>query len=215
MSEPVAYTPAPYFAPSGKEIDPWDVEEALRAELPVLDQQEKVDFLLYRATNFSVYEALQLINTKIQVLTVWRSTDPVFYSWERERLPQLQTRIGPMLLYLQFTRIMRLSMKVDMDLVSKAAFHGLDNLSKREFDTVRESLRRYGAGELLNFMKALKPDAVNAAEATPNVQINVGDSAIAQVQKEQALANEVIKRFTVQDVVIPAEDYTVGDIKSD
>lgn len=214
MSEPVSYTPAKYFAPSGQEIDPWDVEEALRAELPVLDQQDKLDYLLYRATNFTVYESLQLINTDIKVLKIWRSDDPVFYSWERERLPQLQSRIGPMLLYLQFTRIMRLSMKVDMDLVSRAAFKGMDALTKREYDVLRESLKRYGAGELTNFIKALKPET--AAEAqVPSVQINVGDSAIDSVVQAQAMAEEVLKRFTQRDIVIEPEDYTVGNPTTD
>lgn len=119
-----------------------------------------------------------------------------------------------MLLYLQFTRIMRLSMKVDMDLVSRAAFKGMEELTKREYDVLRESLKRYGAGELTNFIKALKPET-SAEAQVPSVQINVGDSAIDSVVQAQAMAEEVLKRFTQRDIIIEPEDYVVGNPTTD
>lgn len=212
--EPQEFVPAPYYSPSGVEIDPWNIEEAIKSQLPVLDQVEKLDYLLYRAVNFSIQESLQLINLNYNVLAAWRSTDPLFLSWEKERLPLLQSKVGPNLLWLQFTRNMRLAQKVDSDMLAKLAFRGPETLTKFEQELVKDALKRYGPGELGSFLKALNPGTTSEDPDGRGFTVNnynLGQDAIEKVLGDQALAQEVLKRFTVIDEIVEGE-VTQGDV---
>jgi len=117
------------IVPSGQaEPNPDDIEQTLKAQLPLFENPRKADYLANRACGFSIREAAALAQVKQHTLSDWRRDDPVFAEWEGQRLTYLQTGRLSIALRAKFARNMMLGMIIAGKVLQKAAFAGLANL---------------------------------------------------------------------------------------
>ncbi len=156
---------APDTVPDGVDPELADEsgEQALLSRIPRMDGGNrmatmKADYLSFRATGFPVRQALHLVGVSQATLGRWRKTDPAFADIETNKLPELQSSVGPDLVRLDFMRNMRMAIRGDFKVLFKAVHH-LDSLTDREFQYLKRIRGLYTPGDLLTVSKALAPDS--------------------------------------------------------
>jgi hypothetical protein len=108
----------PLLAPI--QINPSDTEETVMSVISATVDNKKVRYLGYRASGFSVREALQLCDGMHEkTLSRWRANDPVFAEQERN-LPELRKTLSAEFVHLEFMRNYRLILQNDYNIVQKS-----------------------------------------------------------------------------------------------
>lgn len=145
-------------------------EDILFSRIALFDNPRKSDYLGYRACSFSIREACRLTPISEAQVRKWRAEDPEFARFE-SNIPELQKTIGADLLRGDFARNVKLFLKVDFQVLAKAAIMGLDvatmsageavlaGLSTREFEYLKTIRKEYAPAAMLAFHKALEPEA--------------------------------------------------------
>ncbi len=198
------------------QVDPFNAEQAIAAKLPVFDNPKKGEYLLYRAMDFSIREAVILVNISEKIVRRWRVMDEAFKDWEVNRLGELQGRLAPTLLTAQFMRCMHLSLTIDSQVLSKARFNGLDTLTENEYDWAKKASDRYKAQDLLALQRSLLPmreDGTGTGDV--NLTVNVGNDAIDHDRAYQLGVKDLLEKFRVNRNVIdntwgPSDDASPG-----
>lgn len=183
-----------YNTLTAQDVDPFNPEEAVKSQLPLLDRWEKTDYLSYRACGFSVREAAAMVGIGQRVIMHWRRDDPDFRQWEGERLPELQGRIADTLLRNQFMRNMHLVFSIDHDQLKKAKFLGLKNMDEVDRDWASDAAKRYKSQDLAMLLKALEPERDISSAVTVNV--NLDGKTVEGFVAKQAAMDVLMQRFT-------------------
>ncbi len=189
------------IVPTGQaEPNPDDIEQTLRAQLPLFENPRKADYLANRSCGFSVREAAALACVKQHTISDWRREDPVFAEWEGQRLTYLQTNLLSIVQRAKFARNMMLGMIIDGKVLQKAAFAGMDKLTERQHEYLIKLARRmYDAQALL----ALERACGDGHDDSSGTNITVGKAVIivdgkevVAVEAKQAAASQLLKQFT-------------------
>ncbi len=146
-------------------------EDALMSRIPLLmGDENKMEYLAYRATGFPVRQAADLTGVKMDTVRNWRKRDKHFKNIEENRLAELQTTVARDVVKLEFFRNMRLLTLIDARVVDKVVKHRddkdpnaalLEGLSAREFEWLKTVRKHYDAGALMQLEKALNPESVS------------------------------------------------------
>lgn len=178
------------------DIDPDDLEEILKAKLPLIENPRMASYLSYRAMGFSIREAAQLANVKQGTVARWRREDEDFAAWEKRGMTFLQHDLADDLLRAEFNRCMRLDMRVDYKVLRKANFAGPDNLTEREFELLKQINRgKYGAANKLAIERVLAPDGEGLRATAVNVQVNVGGEHVESEAARVTAARQLLQQF--------------------
>src|SRR5690242_16115899 len=131
-------------------------EQTLLARIPLMaGSSKKAAYLAYRSVGFTINKAVELAGTTRTSVHQWRKSDPVFASWESERLQELQSTIGNDVIKFDFLRNMKLLLHQDMQLISKAMSEGLDELTSREYEVYKNVRKFYTPTDWLALEKIL------------------------------------------------------------
>ena len=102
-------------------IDPDDPQQIVESFIPYMEGDDnKSKYMGYRATGFSVREALELVGVHERTLARWRADDPSFRSIETNHLGRLRREVGAEFTLAEFTRNMRMVMVKDAQIIQKA-----------------------------------------------------------------------------------------------
>lgn len=204
---PVPNTPGLRVLTTGTEhtIDPFDAEQAIKSQLPLLDNPLQTDYLGYRACGFGPRESASLTGISFNRVREWRRHSEAFEYYELN-MPLLQKHLGELITKFQFHRNMALSMKIDGDILRKAAFGEgkLNGMTPIEQKVLSEALRRYDAQGYLTISKALEPDRHQDGGGTGdiNIQVNVDGVSVESEMAKVAATRELLSRFTVNRQII-------------
>lgn len=177
------------------EIDPEDLEEILKAKLPLIQNPRKANYLTWRATGFGVREACALAEINQGTVKRWRREDPEFAAWEVRGLTFLQRDMADDINRAEFNRNFRLDMRLDYKVLLKANRVGPDNLTQREFQVLQKIQGgKYSPAGMLALDKTRSSEGGSGGSV--NVVVNVGDEAVASVEANRAASRELLQRFT-------------------
>lgn len=101
----------------GKEID--DAESIAVSTIPYDRSDNKALFLGYRASGFTIREALHQIGCAQSTVFFWRKTYPEFVELEK-RIPEFRKSLGIEYASLEFLRNYRLVLEKDFRVISKS-----------------------------------------------------------------------------------------------
>lgn len=196
------------------EVDPFDPEQAVRAQMPLMDTWAKTDYLSYRACGFSIREAGLLAGVGQKTIQAWRRTDKDFLSWEGERLGELQHRIGDTVLRAQFMRCMHLTMKIDGDALKQLAFGSKNmtdtkSISEDVKEWAKDAAKRYKSQDLAMMLKVLEPEGGTSGLGGLSLNVTVNNEVVVDQIAQQAAVKKLMEQFTVNTKVIEVSDYTV------
>lgn len=96
-----------------------DVEALIQSMMPFGADDNKVRFIGYRASGFSIREALKLTGIHEKTLRRWRDGDPDFVKKE-SMIPELRRQLGTEYAHLEFLRNYRLILQKDFDIIVKS-----------------------------------------------------------------------------------------------
>lgn len=193
-----------------------DVEEALRARLPLITNPRKANYLANRACGFSVREACNLSGVNQGTVMKWRREDQDFAQWESKSLTFLQHELVDDILRAEFLRNMRLALNRDFKVLYKAVYNfaGLDN---REFDYLKLIRKHYTPSDLLALERAMQPDEGRASGGV-SVTVNVSGQQVDSEDARRAAARDLLSRFDANSRLIGSgeepfleAEYTVTD----
>ena len=219
MAKPDSYTPegvAVYETAKVSEVNPWSAEEALKSTVPLLDSQEKMDYLGYRACGFSVRESCQMLgrdNVSQKTVKRWRKEDPVFFNWESQRLEELQKTVGDTVTRMQFRRNLHMLMKIDAEAFREVFLKGLEEADDKSVDWAKNASKRYTGRDAAMFEKAAEVDTGKGGDTYLDFRVN-GDLVIEETEK-RAMAIGVLEDFTKVRALVPEELVEVNDISDD
>lgn len=192
------------------EVDPWNAEEAVKAQMPMLDSITKTDYLGYRACGFSIREAASLVGVGQRLVMRWRKSDPVFRRWEEEGLQDLQGRVSEIIIRNQFLRNFHLVMRADGIALKKQNFDQA-NMSKEERDWASEAAKRYKAQDFALMLKALAPDQGGSDGPSVSLHVHLDSGAEAKEDQYRAALRTTLDQFTVTRQFIEAESQVIDD----
>ncbi len=191
--------------------DDEDGSEALLSLIPLqTGDSRKAKYLSWRATGFSVREACVLTPCTHGTLMRWRKEDAEFAKFETEFLRTLQKGISKDIIYMEFSRNMRLAMFQDFKVLYKAAYD-LDSLSKNEREHLKMIRRLYTPADLVVLEKAVAPEDANKGNVTLNaiiIQVDgqtVEDESARRAAARQLLDAHLVKSRPNGDMVVDAE----------
>lgn len=199
------------IVPTGQaEPNPNDMEQVLKAQLPLFENPNKADYLANRACGFSIRESAALAHVQQRTISDWRRNDPEFARWEGERLIYLQTNLITIVMRAKFMRCMMLGMIIDGKVLKKAAFAGLGNLTERENDyLIKLAGKNYNPQALL----ALERACGEVPDSDGDTNISVGQAVIVvdgkevtTVEARQAAAKTLLEQFTANRSKFLSED---------
>lgn len=132
---------------------------AVMSRIPLLaGDSKKMTYLGYRSTGFGVNEAVILAGISRSTVQHWRRVDPAFKEIETNRLIELQAKIGPEVVRLEFMRNYRMIMQKDYQVIGEVMSMGLDGVSDKVLDYYNNIRKHYTPHEMLNLQKALYGD---------------------------------------------------------
>ena len=182
----------------GKSTSPADDtgEQALLSRIPLQSRDyRKAQYLSWRASGFSVNEALDLTGIAFSTLLRWRHADQEFANFETKWLRELQKDVSRDLIHLEFMRNMRLALYRDFKVLFKAAYD-LESLSPAEQAYLRIIRRLYTPQDMAVLERSLEPETDRSS--TVNVAIiNVDGKAVEDEAARRAAARDLLERFTV------------------
>jgi hypothetical protein len=101
----------------GKEID--EAESVAVSTIPYDRSDNKALFLGYRASGFTISEALHQIGCAHSTLSYWRKIDPDFLALEK-RIPEFRKSLGIEYANLEFLRNYRLVLEKDFRVIARS-----------------------------------------------------------------------------------------------
>jgi len=119
--------------------------------LPYNRDDSKARYLSYRASGFTIREALKLTDNAASTLSLWRK-DPKFVELETS-LPQIAQKLRTEYTSLEFTRNFRLVMEQDYRVLKKVLDQD-DSLTKSDIDYLLK-LRTFYTPQQLQIVEAL------------------------------------------------------------
>jgi len=188
------------IGPVRAEVDPDDMEEALKARLPLITNPRMASYLSYRACGFSIRESCNLVPVNLGTVLRWRREDETFASYETKGpLGFLQTEMSGAVNRAEFHRCMRLFLRFDFKIIYKANYAGPENLTQFEREYLKAIRKEYGPGNLLALEKAILPDEGVSVGGDVNITVNIGDEAVESDSANRAAARELLAQFSARD----------------
>lgn len=205
----------PYSQPPVTPADPNNTEEALLSRIPNFSDARKTEYLGYRGVGFSDQDACRLVGITAGLVNNWMDSDPLFKSWLQDKIIHLQRNVGKDILRLQFSRNMHLNLRLQYNILSKAAFD-YASLTESELDMLKIYSRLYSPNDLLNMMKATSVEEADTDDErrVPVIKIYVNGEAVDSQAAKVAAGHELLNRFTVTkkgEASIDAEFSVVDD----
>lgn len=179
-----------------KELEPIqadDVEEALKARLPLINNPRKASYLANRACSFSVRESCNMAGITQATVMKWRREDEDFRMWESKSLSFLQHDLVDDILRAEFLRNMRLALNRDFKILYKSVynFHGLD---AREFDYLKLIRKHYTPQDLLALERAMQPEEADTNRGI-SFTVNVNGEQVESIEVRRAAARHLLEQF--------------------
>lgn len=208
--EPMETPEGVQIVPTGQaEPNPDDIEQTLRAQLPLFENPRKADYLANRACGFSIRESAALAHVAQHTISDWRRNDPVFAEWEGQRLTYLQTNLLGIVQRAKFARNMMLGMIIDGKVLQKAAFSGLASLIEVEKEYLLKLARKmYDPQALLALERACgeAPDDGDTNISIEKAVVLVDGREVTTVEAKQAAASQLLEQFTANRNKFIADD---------
>lgn len=178
---------------SGKaDIAADDLEEMLKARIPLNNNPRKASYLTYRATGFSVRESCVLATVSFGTVLRWRREDEQFRDYETNQLTFLQHTLVNDVQRMEWMRNFRLVMRADLKILFKANYNP-KGLTEDEHEYLLQARKSYKPSELLALAKALEPDLGER----PDIKI---DKAIIMVDGKE-VDDELAKRAAARKLL--------------
>lgn len=176
-----------------------DLDEMLKARLPLFSSQLKASYLTYRATGFSVREAAHLAQVTTRTVHKWRREDPVFMDWEQNRLQFLRTHVAGDVLRAEFTRNLRLAFVRDMRVLKKAVFN-FEGMDEREYQYLLKIRGLYTPQDLLALVKAIgegdgETSGLKPGEYRQTLTVTVEGRDVDSEEAQKAAAKALLDKF--------------------
>lgn len=219
MAEPVGYTAQgiPIYEPiRSVDVDTWDAESSVKAAIPLLDSQHKMDYLMYRACGFTVREAASLCGLTQKTIKHWRLRDEAFRRWEEQGLAELQRTVSDVILRSQFTRNMHVVLKIDgRALLDVALAKDWKDIPAEKLDWAKEASKRYKAQDLALILKALEPESDIGTQSQVNITVNIDNVAVEEETAQRAASRKLLADFTRNVSVVEATARLIDDGSSE
>ncbi len=189
--------------PSGKaDIDPDDVEQAVKAQFPIFDNPRMGDYLSFRAVGFKFGEACSMAGISHNQVRLWRKKNEQFARWEDDYLPHLQTNLAAVVTKAQWYRNMLWGMLLDGKVLKKAALNRA-GLTEAEWKYLPTARKQYDPQGLLALERATAPDGPSAEGDVYNIDkaiiVDVDGQAIASEEGKRVAARALLKQFQSND----------------
>ena len=167
--------------------DSHDNYELVMAQIPAMfGESEKATYLGFRAVGLTPKQAMEVLGRPHSDLEKWHKETPWIEEFERERLYDLQSKVGADIIRLSFLRNMTMFMFRDSTTIRKS-LTDMENMSKREFDYLRTIRRFYSTADLLSLEKAVAPEK----HRSNTVVLNFGDNNMFEVIEAEPGENQI------------------------
>ena len=199
---------------AGDLVEADDVEEMLKARIPLGNNPRKASYLSYRACGFSVRESCALVPVHFGTVKVWRRDDEEFRQWESgEKLAWLQSNVAHDLQQMEFMRNFRLCLKMDKKVLYKAAL-SLSLLSEREMEILKVIRKHYTPQDIIAVQKALvpEPDHLPPGAFRKSVTVTVEGRDVDEEIKDRAAARKLIADFTDNSKRVEEQSLIEGEV---
>ena len=110
-------------------VDPGDTNAIVESLLQERGDSKKARYLGYRASGFTIREALAMVGCKQRTVEHWRREDSAFAAQEAQ-LPELRKKLGFEFANMEFLRNYRLILQKDFEVIGKSM--GGELLTKQE-----------------------------------------------------------------------------------
>lgn len=100
-------------------VDPKDTNAIVESLLQERGDSKKARYLGYRASGFTIREALAMVGCKQRTVEHWRREDSAFASQEAQ-LPELRKKLGFEFANMEFLRNYRLILQRDFEVIGKS-----------------------------------------------------------------------------------------------
>lgn len=133
--------------PIGQDIQPDSAEGLVQSLLPFSTTDDKKSrYLGYRASGFSIREALQLIEIHEKTLHRWRESDALFAENE-QRLPELRKTLGVEYVHMEFLRNYRYILEKDYRVIKKS-IEAEDTMTQADLTYLNKIRAQYTPAQL-------------------------------------------------------------------
>lgn len=176
-------------------VNPGDPHAVMSARVPVFDNELKSQYLQYRACNFGVYEAAELVNVDYKQIEEWRRHDPMFRHWDQKQLALLQGSVSKTILEGMFLRCMVLTLQADMIALNQQV-EAPEEMTADMRQWARGAATRYKAADFAMIQKVVGEDEDRGTGGNINLQVNIGQDAIESELAHRASARDVLNQFT-------------------
>lgn len=149
-----------------------DPEAIINSLMPQWGEDSpKTRYLSLRASGFNVREAATLVGVAQRTVVWWRSQDPVFKSWDQERIGEVRQRLGAHFAYAEFLRNFRLVMIDDFKCLWKQATQP-DKLTSEDRAKLARIRTYYTPRDIEVVRAALAGGPPGSGLGTTNIQFN-------------------------------------------
>lgn len=180
-------------------VDPDDVEEILKAKLPLITNPRKASYLANRACGFSVREACNLAGIRQGTVMMWRREDPDFAAWETKSMSFLQREMVDDLLRAEFFRNMRLALNRDFKVLYKAVYN-FEGLTEKEWNYLKLVRKHYTPSDMLALERAMAPDETHSSRGGGvTVEVHVDGGVVTTDEAKRAAARELLEKFNTNN----------------
>lgn len=195
----------PIVSTGKAEPNPDDVEQAIKARLPLFNNPRKAEYLSMRACGFSIREAAALAHVNQGTVGQWRKSDPDFASWESGELNYLQTNLVQIVAEAKWMRNFALVMILDGKVLQKAAFnrHGLTEF---EQGYAKSASKRYDGQGAIAIQRAFGDAKADGDGDTINVDkaiIIVDGREVTSEEARRVAARKLLQQHTQTSKYLP------------
>lgn len=164
-----------------------DTTKLLQSIIPYLAGDEnKARYLGFRASGFTIREALKLVDVTDRTLRNWRQADPDFRHLEDDLLPELRTQAKKEIISLEFIRNYRLVLLKDYQVLQKSVTEP-DQLTTSEHQYLLKARQHYTPQQLAILEQLFGGDGV----ATPGTPQSFSEFVLT------------LKRTVTEEVIMP------------
>ena len=193
------------------EPNPDDIEQAVKARVPLFNNPRKSDYLSFRACGFSIREAAALAHVRQHTISAWRRDDPVFAEWEGQKLTYLQTNLAGVVAEAKWLRNFMLCLILDGKVLQKAAFnrHSLTEFEQGYAKTARKQYDGQGA---IAISRAFGDEPVGDDNATINIDkaiVYVDGKEVDSEQARRVAARQLLEQFQRTEKYLPEKQQDV------
>lgn len=134
----------------------WDL---VLSQIPSLfGYSDKATYLGFRAVGLTVEQALNCLGLGWADYKKWAEETPELVEFEKERLYDLQSKVGADIIRMGFLRNMTMFLFKDQKVIREAMVD-IDSMSQRDFEYFKATRRFYSTHDLLALEKAVNPEA--------------------------------------------------------